>query len=409
MDTIYGCCAGLDVHKESIQCCVRRMDEQGKVQDQVRAFGTTTRQLLALYDHLSQCGVTHVAMESTGVYWKPVWNVLESGFELILVNARHIKSVPGRKTDVKDCQWIAQLLQHGLLKASFVPHSQQREWRDLTRHRVQLIAQATQTANRIQKVLEDANIKLASVASDVLGKSGRAMLKALIDGQTDPTVLAAEARGRLRRKTEPLREAMEGRVTEHHRFMLQLLMDQLEQLEAMVKRIEERIDQAMTLFAREIELLDTIPGVDRKVAQTLLAEVGAQMGQFPSADHLASWAGICPGSYESAGKRKKGTTNRANRWLRRALVQAAWAASHAKNAYLSAQFRRLAPRRGKKRALVAVAHSILVSVYHMLSRGTEYRDLGADHYDRLNPERLTRHLVKRLEALGHRVILAPAA
>jgi transposase len=247
------------------------------------------------------------------------------------------------------------------------------------------------------------------VASDVLGKSGRAMLKALIEGQTDPTVLAAEARGRLRSKTEPLREAMEGRVTEHHRFMLQLLMDQLEQLETMVKRVEERIDQATASFAREIELLDTIPGVDRKVAQTLLAEVGAQMSQFPSADALASWAGICPGSHESAGKRKKGTTNRANRWLRRALVQAAWAASHTKNTYLAAQFRRLASRRGRKRALVAVAHSILVSVYHVLSRGTEYRDLGANHYETLNPERLTRNLVKRLEALGHRVTLQPAA
>jgi transposase len=409
MDVIYGCCAGLDVHKESIQCCVRRMDQQGKVQQQVRQFGTTTAQLLALYDFLSTCGVTHVAMESTGVYWKPVWNVLESGFELLLANARHIKNVPGRKSDVKDCQWIAQLLQHGLLKPSFVPRSEQREWRDLTRHRVQLVAQATQTANRVQKVLEDANIKLASVASDVLGKSGRAMLKAIIAGQLDPIALAAEARGRLRSKIEPLREAMQGRVTEHHRFMLQLLMDQLEQLEAMIKRIEQRIDQAMASFSQEIELLDTVPGVDHNVAQTLLAEVGAQMSQFPSADALASWAGICPGTHESAGKRKKGTTNRANRWLRRALVQAAWAASHTKQTYLSAQFRRLAARRGRKRALVAVAHSILVSVYHMLSRGTEYHDLGANHYQRLNPERLTRHLVKRLEALGLRVTLEPAA
>ncbi len=409
MDTIYGCCAGLDVHKESIQCCVRRMDQQGKVQEQVRAFGTTTRQLLALYDYLSECGVTHVAMESTGVYWKPVWNVLEAGFELILVNARHIKHVPGRKSDVMDCQWIAQLLQHGLLKPSFVPRPEQRQWRDLTRHRVQLVAQTSQVANRIQKVLEDANIKLASVASDVLGKSGRAMLKALIDGQSDPKVLAAEARGRLRSKIEPLREAMEGRVTGHHRFMLQLLMDQLEQLETLLSRIEQRIEQAMAGFADSIELLDTIPGVDRRVAQTLLAEVGPRMSQFPCADALASWAGICPGSHESAGKRKKGTTNRANRWLRRALVQAAWAASHTKNTYLSAQFRRLAARRGRKRALVAVGHSILVSVYYMMSRGAKYSDLGANHYEQLNPQRLTRHLIKRLEALGHRVTLTPAA
>jgi transposase len=409
MDIIYGCCAGLDVHKESIQVCVRRMDSQGRVQEQVRAFGTTTRELLALYDHLSGCGVTHVAMESTGVYWKPVWNILESGFELVLVNARHIKSVPGRKTDVKDCQWIAQLLQHGLLKPSFVPRSEQREWRDLTRHRVQLVAQTAQAANRIQKVLEDANVKLASVASDVLGKSGRAMLKAIIDGQTDPVALAAEARGRLKSKTGPLREALQGRVTEHHRFMLKLLLDQLESLEATVKRIEERIEQAMASSARQIERLDAVPGVDRKVAQTLLAEIGTQMSQFPSAEHLAGWAGMCPGSHESAGKRRKGTTNKANRWLRRALVQAAWAASHTKDTYLAAQFRRLVTRRGKKRALIAVGHSILISIYHMLSRDTEYADLGANHYERLNPERLTRHLVKRLESLGHRVSLAPAA
>lgn len=409
MDIIYGCCAGLDVHKESIQVCVRKMDVRGQVQEQVRAFGTTTRELLALYDFLSHCGVTHVAMESTGVYWKPVWNILESGFELILVNARHIKNVPGRKTDVKDCQWIAQLLQHGLLKASFVPRSQQREWRDLTRHRVQLVAQTAQAANRIQKVLEDANVKLASVASDVLGKSGRAMLKAIIDGQSDPVALAAEARGRLKSKTGPLREALQGRVTEHHRFMLKLLMDQLESLEAMVQRVEQRIEEAMASCARQMRQLDGIPGVDRNVAQVVLAEIGTNMGQFASADHLASWAGMCPGSDESAGKRRSGTTPRANRWLRRALVQAAWAASHTKDTYLSAQFRRLVRRRGKKRALIAVGHSILVSIYHMLSRDTEYCDLGANHYDQLNPQRLLRHLVKRLESLGQRVTLEPAA
>ena len=300
------------------------------------------------------------------------------------------------------------MLQHGLLKASFVPRSQQREWRDLTRHRVQLVGQVTQTANRIQKVLEDANIKLASVASDVLGKSGRAMLKAMIEGQLDPIALAAEARGRLRSKVEPLREAMEGRVTEHHRFMLQLLMDQLESLEALVRRVEELIEHAMSDFSAQLELVVTIPGVDRNVARTLLAEIGADMKQFPSADHLASWAGMCCGNHESAGKRKSGTTTDGNRWLRRALVQAGWAASRTKNTYLGAQFRRLAARRGKKRALIAVGHSILVSVYHMLARGRKYEDLGANHYDRLQPERLARHLVKRLESLGHRVTLHPA-
>ncbi len=409
MDTIYRCCAGLDVHQETVAVCVRLMDEKGQTSEQVRVFGTTTAQLLALYDWLSACQVTQVAMESTGVYWKPVWNILESGFELLLANARDMKNVPGRKTDVKDCQWIAQLLQHGLLKASFVPRSQQREWRDLTRQRVQLIAQATQVANRVQKVLEDANIKLSSVASDVMGKSGREMIQAMIDGQLDAKVLASYARGRLKRKAEPLRQALEGHVTEHHRFLLKLLMDQLQQLEALLKRIEQRIEQVMLPFARQIELLDTIPGVDQRVAQTILAEVGPEMSQFPSAQHLASWAGMCPGSYESAGKRKKATANKANRWLRRALVQAGWAASHTKNTYLSAQFHRLVGRRGKKRALVAVGHSILVSTYHMLKTDSAYKDLGVNHYQQLQPARLTRHLVKRLEALGHRVILERAA
>jgi transposase len=409
MDIIYGRCAGLDVHKDSVQVCVRQMDTQGKTREQVRAYGTTTSQLLALYDWLIQCQVTHVAMESTGVYWKPIWNILESGFKLLLANARHIKNVPGRKTDIKDCQWIAQWLQHGLLEPSFVPPTQQRQWRDLTRHRVQLTAQLTQTCNRIQKELEDANIKLGSVASDILGKSGRAILRALIQGQVDPKALATLARGRLRSKIKLLCEALQGKVEDHHRFMLGLLMDQVEQLEALIRRIEEKIEESMGEFQRELELLDTIPGVDRKVAQTLLAEVGPDMSHFPTPEHLASWAGMCPGNDKTAGRQRRGTTSPGNRWLRRALVQAGWAASHTRNTYLSEQYRRLARRRGKKRALIAVGHSILVSAYHMLTRNKGYEDLGADHFEKMQPERLTRLLVKRLEALGHRVILQPAA
>ena len=411
MDTIYRRCAGLDVHKETVQVCVRLMDEAGRTEQSVKSFGTTTRQLLALYDWLNECRVTHVAMESTGVYWKPVWNILESGFELLLANARHIKNVPGRKTDVKDCQWIAQLLQHGLLSPSFVPPVEQREWRDLTRHRVQIMNQVTQTANRIHKVLEDAKTvpELNALATDVLGKSGREMLGLMIQGVDDAKVLASCARGKLKKKAEPLLEALQGKLTEHHRFLLKVLMDQLEQLEALVQRMEDRIEQKMADFSRQIQLLDTIPGVDVCVARTLLAEIGPDMNRFASAEHLSSWARMCPASNESAGKRKSGKTPRGSRWLKRALVQAAWAASHTKGTYLSAQFHRLVGRRGKKRALMSVGHSILVSIYHMLKQNVEYHDLGCDHYDRLQPERLKRHLVRRLEALGVKVTLANAA
>jgi transposase len=366
-----------------------------------------TGDLLALADWLAEHDVTHVAMESTGVYWKPIFNVLGGRFEVILVNAEHIKQVPGRKTDVKDCQWIAQLLQHGLLKASFVPPLPIRELRDLTRQRTQLIQEKTAAANRIQKVLEDANVKLAGVATDVLGVSGRDMLEALIAGETDPAKLADLARKRLREKIPALRLALQGRVTDHHRFLLRMHLDHVTHLEELIGRLGARIEEALAPFAEAEERLQTIPGISQRVAETVLAEIGPQMEQFPSADHLASWAGMCPGNNESAGKRRSGRITKGNRWLKRILVQAAWAASHTKGTYLAAQYRRLAKRRGCKRALVAVGHTLLVIIYHVLKRATTYAELGADFLERLEPARLARQLVRRLEALGHKVTLEP--
>jgi transposase len=407
MDTLYPRCAGLDVHKANVVACVRCYDRPGKPSEEVQTFSTMTRDLLALSDWLAEHGVTRVAMESTGVYWKPVFNVLEAAFQVILVNAEHIKKVPGRKTDVKDCQWIAQLLQHGLLKASFVPPAPIRELRDLTRQRTQLVAEKASSANRIQKVLEDANIKLAGVATDVLGTSGRAMLEALIAGATDPEQLADLARMRLRAKIPQLRLALAGRVTEHHRFMLRMHLDHVGHLEALIGRLSARIVEVMAPFAEATTRLETIPGISQRVAETVIAEIGPRMEQFPTAGHLASWAGMSPGNNESAGKRRSGHTTHGNRWLRQMLIQAAWAASHTKGTYLAAQYRRLAKRRGKKRALVAVGHTLLVMIYHVLKKGTTYAELGADFLDRQEPERLTRQLVKRLESLGHKVTLEP--
>jgi len=419
MDVIHQCCAGLDVHKKTIQACVRRLGKRGKVAKEVRQFGTMTREILALAEWLSAEGVTHVAMESTGVFWKPIWNLLEGRFELMLCNARDIKQVPGRKTDVKDCEWLAQLLQYGLLRASFVPPQPLRELGDLTRHRTQLVKERTAVVNRIHKVLEDANIKLGSVASDVLGLSGRDRIQAIIAGEDDPQRLAALARRRLRGKIPQLRIALEGRVTEHHRFMLKTLYRHLTELEELIDEVGSQIDRVIHSerlngefrgagaipFAGAAELLKTIPGVDDRSAENILAELGTDMSRCPNAGHLASWAGVCPGNNESAGKRKSGKTPKGNRWLRRTLSQAAWAGSRTKNSYTSAQYRRLCARRGKKRAVVAVAHSILVAVYHILKTGQPYADLGADHFDRLHPDRLKRYLVRRLEAMGHTVSL----
>ncbi len=409
MDVMYACCAGLDVHKASVAVCVRWEDERGRRHQDVRMFGTMTKDLLALADWLAERRVTRVAMESTGVFWKPVFNILEGSFEVCLVNARHIKQVPGRKTDVKDCEWIAQLLQHGLLKASFVPGRAQRELRDLTRHRAQLVAEHTRAANRIQKILQDANIKLSSVATDVLGVSGREMIQALIDGRQSPEQMAELARGKLRKKIDSLLAALQGHVTEHHRFMLQMLWDHLRYLETAIAALEERVEEQMGPFAEEVERLITVPGIQKQVAHALVAEVGTDMSPFPTANHLCSWAGVCPGNHESAGKHRSGRTTKGNRWLKRCLAEAAWGASRTKGTYLSAQFRQIARRRGKKRALIAVAHTILIITYHLLAHGTIYHDLGADYFDRLQPERLCRYYVRRLRHLGYDVTLEPQA
>jgi transposase len=407
MDTLYRCCAGLDIHKRTVVACVRRLDERGAACETVRTFGTMTGQLLALADWLAEAGVSHAAMESTGVYWKPVFHLLEGRCQVVLVNAQHIKQVPGRKTDVKDCAWIAQLLQHGLLRPSLVPPPPIRELRDLTRQRAQLTQEKAAVANRIQKVLEDANIKLAAVASDVLGESGRAMLRALVGGETDPEKLADLARQRLRAKIPALRLALRGRVTEHHRFLLQVHLDHLEHLEGLIGRLGERIEGALAPFAGAADLLTTIPGVGRRTAEVLVAETGADMSRFPSAGHLASWAGMCPGNNESAGKRRSGKTTKGSRWLRAALVQAAWAASHAKGTALAAQYRRQAGRRGRKRALVALGHTLLGIVYHVLKGQVPYRELGPDYLERQDAARRTQQLVRQLERLGHTVTLAP--
>jgi transposase len=414
METIYQCVAGLDVHKAFIVCCLR-ISGEGKSREEIRKFGTMTGDLLELAEWLQKNRITHVAMESTGVLWKPVWNILEAyEFQLLLINAKELKQVPGRKSDVKDSQWIAQLLSCGLLKSSFVPPSEQRELRDLTRHRAQLNGEHTRCANRIHKILQDANIKLSSVASDILGKSGRDMLDALVEGCDDPHALAELARGKLRGKMAELTQALEGHVTEHHRFMLQQLLNHLALLEQQIACFDERIEEALRPFVDEatFDRLDAVPGVNRHTIEDVVAEIGVDMSVFPTAGHLASWAGLCPGNEESAGKRKRTRATKGNVWLRRALSQAAWAAARTRDCYFQAQFRRLVGRRGKKRAILAVAHSLQQVIYHLLRQSNlNYRELGGDYFDRLAPERLQRHLVKRLESLGFEVKLnrRPAA
>jgi transposase len=371
MDVLYRCCAGLDVHKKTVVACVRRLGDDGQFESEVLTFGTTTAELLALSDWLAARGVTHAAMESTGIYRKPVWRILEGAFELLLVNARHIKQVPGRKTDVKDSQWIAQLLQHGLLSASFVPPPEIRELRDLTRQRAQLVAQRATVVNRIQKVLEDANIKLSDVATDVMGKSGRAMIEAMIAGQEDPEELADEARGSLRGKRPELVAALRGSVTEHHRFLLGSLMGQVRFLEGELGRFAARIEARMAPSAEAERRLVAIPGMGPQAAEVVVAEIGTDMGRFPTADHLSSWAGMCPGNDVSAGKRRSGRTTKGSRWLRATLVQVAWAASHTKTR-LGSRYRRWAKRLGRKKALVALGHRILVIIYKLLKDGVDY-------------------------------------
>jgi transposase len=374
MDILHACCAGLDVHKKTVVACVRRIGPDGAVTSEVRTFGTMTRELLALSDWLGAQDVGRVAMESTGVYWKPIFNLLEGGFEVILVNAHRLKHVPGRKTDVKDSEWIAQLLQYGLLSPSFIPPPEIRVLRDLTRQRTQLVRDGATAANRIQKVLEDANIKLGSVASDVLGVSGRAMIRALIEGQDDPERLADLAKRRLRGKIPELKLALHGRVTDHHRFQLGILMEQIEFLESLIARFDARIEQAMTPLTEKTQRLRGIPGVGEQAAEVITAELGTDMTRFATAGHLSSWAGLCPGNNESAGKRHSGKTTKGSQWLRTTMVQVAWAASHTKETIFSACYHRWAKRLGKKKALIAVAHKILVVIYHLLKGGSDYRE-----------------------------------
>jgi transposase len=408
METIYTCCCGLDVHRKSVAACVRRLGPDGRLHQETRTFGTMTRNILEMADWLAAEGVTHVAMEATGVYWKPIYNLLEDRFTLLLVNARHVKHVPGRKTDVKDCQWLAQLLQAGLLKGSFIPARPQREFRELTRHRSQLVAEKARVANRLQQVLEDANIKLGTVATDILGASGRDMLRAMTAGEQDPEALADLARRQLRNKIPELRQALEGKVTDHHRFLVGQLLAQVEHLEGQIEALSRRIEEVSGPFAQSLAQVATLPGFDQRSAQNVVAEVGPDMQPFPTAAHLASWAGVCPGNNESAGKHKSGRTTPGNRWLRTALVQSAWAATRKKDSYFAAQYRRLAARRGKKRAIFAVAHSLLTVIYHMLTRGSSFNDLGGDYFDKLNAKRLLPHLVKRIRDLGYQVTLEAA-
>ena len=406
MERINPRCAGLDVHKDSVWACAR---EDGR--SFIEKFGTSTRELLRLGDWLAEKQVTIAAMESTGVYWKPVWNLLEGRVELLLVNARHIKQVPGRKTDVKDCAWIAELLEHGLLKASFVPDRPQRELRDLTRQRTQLLGDRARVVNRIQKNLEDANIKLASVATDITGKSGRAILDALVEGQLSPEQMAELVHKRMEAKKPALREALNGRVTPHHRFMLQMLLQQIDDLDGMVEAFDTRIEEVMSPLEREsVKRLDEVPGYDRRTGQNVIAEIGTDMSRFATPQHLASWAGLCPGNNESAGKRRSGRTRKANRWLKAALTQAAWGASRTRRSYYSAQHRRLTTRRGVKRATIAVAHSLLVTTHCLLSDPKPYADLGAGYFEsRQTPEQKAQHLIRKLQRLGYSVEAKPLA
>jgi transposase len=409
MEVVYPRCCGLDVHKRTVVACLIVPGADGQPYKEIRTFETVTDDLLQLADWLAEQGVTHVAMEATGVYWKPVWNLLEGNdVTLLLVNAAHIKAVPGRKTDVRDCEWIADLLRHGLLRGSYVPDRPQRELRELTRYRTSLIRERTAEVNRLQKTLEGANIKLAAVASDVLGKSGREILTALVQGQMSAEAMAQLARGRLRDKIPHLERALAGRFGPHQRFLIAQQLAHIAFLDELIAQVSREIAERMRPFAEELARLDTIPGIDRRGAENILAEIGTDLSRFPSADHLASWAGMVPGNNESAGKQRSGTTRKGDPWLRGALIQAAHAAGRTKDTYLRAQYRRLAARRGKKKAAVAVGHSILVIAYHLLTRHIDYQDLGPHYFDERDRAAVKRRLVRRLEDLGYAVTVTPA-
>ena len=408
MERVHERCAGLDVHKKSVTACVRVPGPDGGRVQAVRTFGTTAAELLVLRDWLAAHGVPIVAMESTGVYWKPVFYVLEEHITCVLANAVHIAQVPGRKTDVQDSVWIAQLLEHGLIRSSFVPPPPIRELRDLTRYRKALIEDRAREANRLHKVLEDAGIKLASVATNILGRSGRAMLQALVAGTTDADVLADLARGALRKKLPALRQALQGRFRAHHATLLTHLLAHVEYLDEAIARLNTDVAAALGPFEPAIQRLDSIPGVGRHTAEILLAETGGDMRVFPTAAHLASWAGLCPGHHESAGKQRSGHMRKGNGWLRATLVEAAWAATRT-NTALAARYRRVMRHSGHKKAVIAVAHAMLVIAYHVLAEQTTYRELGYDYFDRRYAERARRRAVRTLEEQGYRVVLEPAA
>ena len=397
--------AALDVHKKSVTACVRVPGPEGGRQQEVQTFGTTTAALLTLRDWLRAHGVTHVAMESTGVYWKPVYYVLEDEFTCLLVNAAHVSKVPGRKTDVRDCEWLAQLLEHGLLRGSFVPPVAIRELRDLTRYRTVLVQDRTREANRLHKVLTDAGLQLASVASDVLGKSGRAMLTALVEGTTDPAVLADLAQGKL----PALREALTGRFRKHHALLVSQLLAHLDYLDEALEDLTAQIEAALGPFASDAARLDAIPGVGPRTAEVLIAEIGVDMRQFPTARHLASWAGLCPGTHESAGKRRPVRTRKGNHWLRAALIEAALAAVNVRDSALAGRYRRLVRRCGHKKAIVAVAHKMLATAYLLLADGRTYQELGAGYYDAKHKDHDVRRALQALERHGYRVSLEPVA
>jgi transposase len=409
MEAVYERCCGIDVHKQTVVACVIVADAEGKVRKETRTYATMSDDLTALAHWLKAESVTHVAMESTGVYWKPVYNLLEGQFEILVVNPDHIKKVSGRKTDVSDAEWIADLLRHGLLQGSFIPSAQQRALRDLTRYRTTLTDERSREVNRVQKVLEDANLKLASVASDVMGVSGRAILNELLKGHTEPGLLAELAKGRLREKRKLLEKALVGTLQPHHRFLLIQHLGHIDFLDEQLARLDAEIAEQIRPFEAALLRWDQLPGINRRIAEVIIAEVGADLHQFPDAQHLASWAGLCPGNNESGGKRKSGRTRKGSVWLRRGLVEAAHGAARSKQKYFSGLYHRLAGRRGKKRALVAVAHSLLVTGYHMITRDQDYQDLGPNYFDERNKEAVMRRAVKRLENLGFQVELKPTA
>jgi len=399
MEVIYSRCAALDVHKKSVVAHAITPRHR-----ETRTFGTVTKDLLELKKWLLDLKVTHVAMESAGVYWKPIYNLLEDSFTLVLANARYIKAVPGHKTDVKDAEWIADLLRHGLLRGSYVPDRPHRELREVTRYRRILIRERSRVICRIQKILEGANIKLSSVASDVVGVSGRMILQAMINGIEDPKELAAMAKGKLRQKMQSLEEALLGLMGTHQRRLIESELEHLDFLDQKIVKLDDDIAERMRPYESIIARIDTIPGIGRRGAEEILAEIGPDVvSRFPDAHHLASWAKICPGNNESAGKRKSGKTGHGNPWLHSVLVEVAWAATRVKRGYYSSLYHRLAGRRGKKRAIVAVAHSILVTIYSMLKNNTVYHDLGECFHDLLNPEQVVRRAIKRIERLGYKV------